>query len=339
MRRAPTPFVTRMTTAILCFTLLAGLAACDQGQTDVSDDVRRVTLGVSGEALDSLAYIAREEGLFEREGLDVELVEFESAQAALEAMLAGEVDAALCADAPIVTAVIEGKPFRVITTVGTHADDIKIVARSSAGITEPTDLRGKRVGTRQGTAVHFFLHVFLVKYALADTDVQLSYDTFENVTAALMSGQLDAAALRQPFVSQLKDALGDDFVLFEEEGLYEKTMNLCVLDGEGGLDTETKERLVRAFIAAEEAGVEDATGQLHSDVAEAMGVPEEDLCDCIIVHGSVGLRQSLVLGFEDQARWAISSGFVSAPEVLDMLSVVDTTVLDAVAPERVTVIR
>ncbi|MGB4582036.1 MAG: NrtA/SsuA/CpmA family ABC transporter substrate-binding protein [Coriobacteriia bacterium] len=338
MRQTRTTPPLRAVTALVCCTLLAGLVACDRGVT-VPDDTRSITLGVSGEALDSLAYIARDEGLFEQEGLEVGFVEFDSTQAALEAMLAGEVDAALCADTPIVTAAIEGKPFRVITTIGTHANDIKIVARASEGITEPSDLRGKRVGTRRGTAAHFFLHVFLVKYALADTDVQLSYDTFENVTAALISGQLDAVAVRQPFVSQLKQALGDDFVLFEEEGLYEKTMNLCVPDGEGEPDTETKERLVRAFIAAEEVGLDDSTGQIHSDVAEAMGVPEEDLCDCIIVPGSVGLRQSLVLGFEDQARWAIGSGFVSAPEVLDMLSVIDTTVLDTLAPERVTVIR
>lgn len=339
MRRAQTPFAVRMATGLLCCTLLGGLAACDESRSSAPEDMRQVTLGVSGEALDSLAYIARGEGLFEQEGLDVEFVEFESAQAALDALLADEVDTALCADTPIVTAAIEGQPVRIITTIGTHADDIKIVARASSGISEPADVRAKRLGTRQGTAAHFFLHVFLVKYALADTDVQLTYDTFENVTAALIAGELDAAALRQPFISQLEEALGDDFVLFEEEGLYEKTMNLCVLGDARGPDTETKERLVRALIAAEEAGVADATGQLHTQVAEAMDIPEEDLCDCIIVHGAVGLRQSLVLGFEDQARWAIESGLVGAPEVLDMLAVIDTTVLDAVAPERVTVIR
>lgn len=339
MRRTQIPLVAKATTVIMCCALLAGAAACDERRFAAPDDSRSVTLAVSGEALDSLAYIAREESLFEQEGLDVELVEFESAQAALDALLASEVDAALCADTPIVTAAIGGKPVRIVTTIGAHANDIKIVARSGAGIGEPADLRDKRVGTRQGTAAHFFLHVFLVKHALADTDVQLTYDTFENVTAALIAGELDAAAVRQPFISQLEEALGDEFVLFEEEGLYEKTMNLCVLDGGQGPDVETKKRLVRAFIAAEEAGVADVTGRLHTEVARVMGIPEDDLCDCIIVYGGVSLRQSLVLGFEDQARWAIDSGLVSAPEALDMLSVIDATALDAVDPERVTVIR
>lgn len=328
----------RAVAALVCCVLLGGLIGCDAG-AEPPEDVRSVTLGVSGEALDSLAYIARDEGLFEQEGLEVEFVEFDSAQAALEAMLAGDVDAALCADTPIVTAAMNGESLRVIATVGTHANDIKIVARASAGISTPADLRDKRVGTRQGTAAHFFLHVFLVKYALADDDVRLTFDTFENVTAALIAGELDAAALRQPFISQLQEALGDDFVLFEEEGLYAKTMNLCVLEGDGGPDGVTKQRLVRALIAAEEAGVADTTGRLHAEVASAMGIPETDLCDCIITSGSVGLRQSLVLGFEDQARWEIEAGLVEAPEKLDMLSVIDTSVLDEVAPERVTVIR
>lgn len=338
MGQARTTLPLRAVTALVCCVLLAALVACDAGVT-VPEDTRSITLGVSGEALDSLAYIARDEGLFTAEGLDVEFVEFDSAQAALEAMLAGEVDAALCADTPIVTATIKGEPLRVIATVGTHANDIKVVARASAGISTPADLRDKRVGTRQGTAAHFFLHVFLGKYALADDDVQLTFDTFENITAALIAGDLDAAAVRQPFISQLQEALGDDFVLFEEEGLYAKTMNLCVLEGAEGPDTETKQRLVRAFIAAEDAGVGDTTGRLHGEVAQAMGIPEAELCDCIIASGSVGLRQALVLGFEDQARWEIESGLVEAPGDLDMLSVIDTSVLDDVAPERVTVIR
>ncbi len=339
MRRPHGSLSAGVATILVCCALLAPLAGCGDGQATAPEDMRQVTLGVSGEALDSLAYIAAGEGFFEQEGLDVELVEFESAQTALEAMLAGDIGAALCADTPIVMAAVQGKPFRIITTIGTHANDIKIVARASAGITEPADLRGKRVGTRQGTAANFFLHTVLVKYALADSDVQFTYDTFENVTAALIAGEIDAAALRQPFISQLEDALGRDFVLFEEEGLYEKTMSLCVRSGQGKLDPEIEERLVRAFIAAEDASVTDDTGRLKTEVAEAMGVPAEDLCDCIIVHGSVGLRQSLLLGFEDQARWAIGSGHVSAPEVLDMLSIIDTTVLDAIAPDRVTVIR
>ena len=127
---------TRLLVMALCCLLAVPLAACEREPTEPTE-LRAVTLGVSRESLNALAYIARDEGLFEQSGLDVELVEFDSAQAALQAMLAGEVDAALCADTPIVTSAIKGEPFRIIATVATDSNDLKIVARKSAGISAP----------------------------------------------------------------------------------------------------------------------------------------------------------------------------------------------------------
>lgn len=328
----------RLLALALSCVLLLPLAAC-QEQPEPPADLRAVTLGVSKESLNALAYIARDEGLFEQAGLDVELVEFDSAQLAFAAMLAGDVDAALCADTPIVTAAIDGEPFKVVATVATDANDLKIVARRSAGITGPQDLRGKRVGTRQGTAAHFFLHVYITRYGMADEDLMVRYDSFESITAALIAGELDAVSLRQPFIAQLEDALGDDFVLLEEEGLYGKTMNLCVPSAGTGIDGETQQRFIRAFILAEEAGVADTSGRLVGEVAEDIGIAPDDICGCIITSGAVALRQSLVLNLEDQVRWAMDSGLATAATEPNMLAFIDTTPLDAVAPDRVTLIR
>lgn len=330
--------VTRLLVLGLCCALVFPLTACEKEPAE-PPEVRAVTLGVSRESLNSLAYIARDEGLFEQVGLDVELVEFDSAQMALQAMLTGEVDAALCADTPIVTSAINGEPFRIIATVATDSNDLKIVARKSAGITAPEDLLGKRIGTRQGTAAHFFLHVYVTRHGMADEDIAAVYDSFENVTAALIAGQVDAVSLRQPFIAQLEDALGDDFVLLEEEGLYGKTMNLCVPADGDGVDSDTQKRFIRAFILAEEVGVADASGRIVAQVADDIGVRADDICSCIITRGAVTLQQSLVLNLEDQVRWAMESGLATSASAPDMLEYIDTSPLDAVAPERVTLIR
>lgn len=336
MRRVRRGHGTRLLVIGLCCALTLALVACDSKPAEPAD-VRTVTLGVSREALNSLAYIARDEGLFEQVGLEVELVEFDSAQLALQAMLADEVDAALCADTPIVTSAINGESFRIIATVATDSNDLKIVARKSAGISAPEDLRGKRVGTRQGTAAHFFLHVYVTRYGMADEDLAVRFDSFENVTAAMIAGELDAVALRQPFVAELEGALGNDFVLLEEEGLYGKTMNLCVPTD--GIDSETQQRFIRAFILAEETGVSDTSGRIVGQVAEDIGVEADDICSCIITSGAVTLQQSLVLNLEDQVRWAMESELATATIAPDMLSYIYPAPLDAVDPDRVTLIR
>jgi NitT/TauT family transport system substrate-binding protein len=328
----------RLVAGVLVVLLLA-VTACD-GEKEAAKptDVLAVSLGVSKESMSALAYVARDEGIFEANGLDVEFTEYESAQLALNALLAGDVDAALCADTPIAIEAVECCPVRIVCTVATDANDLKVVARRDVGIVTPDDLRGKRVGTRSGTAAHFFLHGFLIKHGMSDADVDMRFGSFEDVTAALIAGELDAVALRQPFIAELQSALGDRFLLFEEEGLYEKTMNLCVRPGDSPA-AEVKRRLVSSLIDAEKRAVGDTSGHMREEVAAAIDVTEGDLCSCLFSAGAVTLRQSLILTLEDQARWAVQSGVAQSGEMPDFLEMLDTQTLESIDAERVTVIR
>jgi len=321
--------------AIVAFLVLPG---CGPAEQEPPADMLPVTLGVSQESLSALAYIARDHGIFEANGLDVEFIEYPSSQLAHESLVAGQVEAALCADTPIVIGALQGHPVRIIATASTDANDIKLVARSDAGIETPRDLEGKRVGTQRGTAAHFFLHSFLIKNGMSEADVDVRFDSFAAITEDLISGDLDAVSLRQPFIGQLHEALGERYVLFEEHGLYGKTMNLCVAQ-DGTLDPEVKARLVRSFIDAEQQAVSVDIDQTNAEVASALRIAPDELCDCMFVEGAVGLRQSLILTLEDQARWVRDSGLVEAPTEFDSLAMLDPSPLDAVDSDRVTILR
>lgn len=324
--------------AVLALLALLAVPGCAPVDPEPPADTLPVTLGVSRESLSALAYIARDHGLFEANGLDVEFIEYPSSQIAHESLVAGEVDAALCADTPIVIGALEGHPVKIIATASTDANDIKIVARSDAGIETPRDLAGKRVGTQKGTAAHFFLHSFLIKTGISDDEVDVRFDSFAALTEALIAGDLDAVSVRQPFIGQLHDALGERYVLFEEHGLYGKTMNLCVAHDDQ-LDPEVKERLVRSFIAAEQQAISVDIDQTNAEVASALRIAPSELCDCMFVEGAVGLRQSLILTLEDQARWVRDSGLVEMPVEFDSLDMLDPGPLDAVESDRVTILR
>ena len=329
-----------MVRSCVCVALavLVLLPGCGDAGPEPPDDTRSVTLGVSKESLSGLAYIARNHGIFERNGLDVEFVEYPSSQIAYESLVAHEVEAALCADTPLVIGTLSGDRIEVIATASTDANDIKVVARADAGITQPGDLEGKRIGTQRGTAAHFFLHSFLIKNGMSETDVDVRFDSFAAITEALLSGDLDAVSLRQPFIGQLRVALGDQFVLFEEHGLYGKTMNLCV-SPDDDLDPEVKRRLIMSFIAAEGQALSVSVEQTNAEVAAALGIAPSEMCDCMFAEGAVGLRQSLVLTLEDQARWAIGSGIVAEPLLFESLAMIDPVPMDAVDPDRVNILR
>jgi NitT/TauT family transport system substrate-binding protein len=324
---------------VACVCLLGPLvASCSGPDHTPAAEAPHVRLGLSRENLSALAYVADEEGIFSDHGLDVELVEYSSSQIAYEAVVTGEVDAALCADTPIVLGALEGDLVTIIATVATDSNDIRVVARADAGISRPEDLEGKRIGTRQGTAAHFFLHNFLIVNGMSEGDVEVAFGSFEAVAHEVAAGQLDAAALRQPFISQLEEALGDEFVLFEQHGLYGKTMNLCVAP-DTALADDTRAQLVRSFVDTERWLLTDTSTRAAEHVAASLDIDTDDLCDCMFSEGAVSLSQALVMTLEDQSRWAIGSGIVADPTPFDALTLIDTQYLDAVDPDRVSVIR
>lgn len=335
----PRRLYARVMVAALCCVLLASLSSCSDAESSTPTDTRSVTLGVSKEALSALAYVARDNEIFEQYGLDVEIVEYPSSQAVVDALVTGEIDAALSADTQIVFAAMDGQPVRIIGTIGSDSNPFQIVGRSDVGIANPGDLRGKRIGTGMGTASSFFLHVFLVKHGIADSDVDIRYGTIEEEAASLLAGDLDAMSIREPITSQLREALDDRFVVFEDDGLLVKSMNLCVSSGADAPVQEVQRRLLQAFIAAEAYGVADITGTVERQVADAIGIETEDLHSYVISEGAVRLDQSLLLSLEDQARWATATGLTSGDAPLDTLGIVDTRPMMAVAPDRVSVIE
>ena len=269
--------VVRAVLACACL-LVPSITSCSAPDDAPLAEPACVRLGLSRENLSALAYVADDEDVFGEHGLDVDLVEYSSSQIAHEALVAGEVDAALCADTPIVLGALSGDPVTIIATIATDSNDIRIVARADAGISRPEDLVGKRIGTRRGTAAHFFLHSFLIMNGMSDPDVEVSFGSFEAVTEAVSTGRLDAAALRQPFISQLEEALGDEFVLFEQHGLYGKTMNLCVGNATP-LSDDVQVRLIRSFISTEQRMLADSSTRPAEYVASSLDIDIDDLCD------------------------------------------------------------
>jgi NitT/TauT family transport system substrate-binding protein len=290
-------------------------------------------MAVSEEYLSALALLAEERETFASHGLDVTVTRYSSSQLALEALRDGQVDVATCADTPIVLAALEGDSPRIIATIGSSANDIKVVARADQGIVSPEDLRGARIGTRRRTAADFFLHTFLGKHGMLEQDVEVVHGSFDESADALVEGTLAAATLRPPQLGDVQQRLGDGAVTFEEPGLYVKTMNLVISDS---VSIDTCIGLLASLIAVEpEAGshlCEDAADEL----AAILDTDAESVCDSLRSNEyKVRLDQSLLLTLEDAARWGAGPN----TDLPDFLSQLCLDPLDEIGPGRVSVIR
>jgi NitT/TauT family transport system substrate-binding protein len=90
-------------------------------------------------------YLAKEKGIFEKYGLDVELINFGgSTDALLEAIATGKADGGIGMALRWLKALEQG--FDVKITAGTHGGCTRLVALKTAGIEKLSDLKGKVIG-------------------------------------------------------------------------------------------------------------------------------------------------------------------------------------------------
>jgi len=149
-------------------------------------------------------WMAKETGGFAKEGLDVEMISM-SSTLALPALIANEVDVIQISAVPLINASLRG--FDVVFVAGMLNTMIwDLYAR--AEIKSAEQLKGKIVGTeRPGSPVAYGTLVALRKLGLTAKDVQLRIlGGSEQITAALLTGQIVAGAAAPPVRFQLDRA-------------------------------------------------------------------------------------------------------------------------------------
>ena len=327
--------------AVVVIALGIGIWSIQKRAPKYTGPVEPVTIAFAKTPLAALVAIADAQGYFADQGLNVTTKEFKGGkQALVDGLLAGEADLATVADVPIAANSFTRENFKVLATIGSSDNELRIVARRDRAIAQPWDLRGKHLAAKQFSSTHFFLHLFLLGQGLTTDDITL---TFEKNGSALVSqlesGEIDAFSHREPFIGEAKNLLGENAIVFEEPGLYLETFNLVAANDFIENNTAAVERFIMALIKAE-TFTKEHKDQAIRIVADKIGSTESAIRalwpDIVL---SVYLNQVLLLSFEDEARWMISNNFTDKTEVPNYLNYVYTDALEAVKPNAMTIIK
>lgn len=299
----------------------------------------KVTLGLARESLAALAMIAHARGFFAHAGVDVQVKEYKSGQLAMAAFLAGETDVATTADIPIVFESLQRQDFSIIATIGSSDNEPRVIARKDRGINNASDLRGKRIATQKASAVHFFLHMFLLQNGMSTDDIELSFMKADELVQALADGRVDAFSMREPYISQALKAIGDNAVVFAKPGLYRKTFNVVAAHHVFKSRPNVAPRVVQALVMAEGFAI-NYPQEAIAIVAKGLGsTPEEIAAIWPDSNLKVSLDQSLLIGLEDEARWIIGNKLANVGHAPSYLELVHLDALKAVDPILVSVIH
>ncbi len=322
--------------ALAALALLLALAASGCAPSRPQASIRLGHAATLGVALD---VIAKELGYFEREGLDVTLVQVPSGNVAVNGVLSGELDVAVATIYPIVLESFSGDALRVFGSVSVSRNNNVIVARSDRGISSIADLAGRKVGTLGGGNPEFVLGLMLLEGGVPSEQVDIVKGELGDMLDRFAAGELDAFACFGVWVDRAEAAQPGRTVVFMDEDIVRTTSALAARKDDLERDGRTYERLLRALVRAEDYLRKNPVEAFDLSV-EALGIDAGQNRPLWYpdVYG-VRLDQSLIRDMENMARWQIDSGSAGATSMPDVLSLFDFRPLERIDPRRVTVIH
>lgn len=134
-------------------------------------------------------------------------------------------DIAMNADTQLLRYSVDRPDLRMLFTA--TRGHYEILARRSAGISRPADLRGKRIGTFPRTSSEYFLMTELAAYGVPVDEVEIVPLVPEMAVAdALVDGEVDAITIWEPAMQFAKESIGDDAVRLVRPGAYFLRLNV-----------------------------------------------------------------------------------------------------------------
>jgi NitT/TauT family transport system substrate-binding protein len=300
--------------------------------------IEKIVIGTEAVAQSSPIWIAEGKGFFLKEGLDVEIREFESGRTALRTMLNDEgIDIVTAAQTPVVSNSFKRNDYAIVGNIFYSENDVKILARRDKGIKFPVDLKGKTVGITVGSSGHFFLSLFLSLERIAMSDVTTIDLEATHLAQALVEGQVDAIATWEPHIYKAAKALGEKSLILPSGGIYREDYYLVARKDFIKNRTEALKRFLRAIKKGEEF--------IQKNRKEAIAMITQRLkMDKEILMATWGyfsfqlfLDQSILLSLEDNARWAISNKHTDSSKMPNYLDYICTDALKAIDPSAVMV--
>lgn len=195
------------------------------------------------------AYIAQEEGLFKKHGLEVEMIHIASSSRGIQAILAGEIAFSYMDGLNAAQANLKGAGLAYVAGA-TNRMVFSLMSRPE--IKRVGDLKGKKIGiTRVGSSTHTAALYALNQAGLKPSDYQiLPLVEVPNILTALMAGQVDAGVVSPPTNSRARKAGFNELMNLAKEGPEYVSVGLGTSRAYIKGNEETVRRVVRAYAEA-----------------------------------------------------------------------------------------
>ncbi|MER6257598.1 ABC transporter substrate-binding protein [Streptomyces sp. NPDC001584] len=195
---------TLLLTAAIALTASA-TTACGGGADAAGGSAGRTTVRIAYQAIPNADLVVKNQKLLERAlpEVDVKWVKFESGGDVNTAVIAGAVDLGLAGSSPVTKGLSAplNIPYKVVWIHDLIGDNEALVAKP--GIGSVKDLVGKKVATPFGSTAHYSLLAALTAAGVEPSAVQTIDLQPQDALAAWKRGDIDAAYVWTPALSEL----------------------------------------------------------------------------------------------------------------------------------------
>lgn len=210
--------------------LLLTSVACgtNQAAAERPNDAPEATtlrLGYFPNLTHAQAIVGLSRGTFTEElgtGVRLDTKVFNAGPSAIEALFAGEIDATYIGPNPAINGYVrsEGKALRIIA--GAASGGAMFVVRPESGISNPSDLAGKKIGSPQlGNTQDVALRSYLLDHGLASREsggnVTVVPAANPDILTLFRKGEIDGAWVPEPWATRLVQEAGGKVFLDERQ--------------------------------------------------------------------------------------------------------------------------
>ena len=207
----------------------------------------KMTIATGVDPVFSAYYVAQQEGLFKKHGLDVRINTGPSGSAMVSFLVNGQIESAFGSeiagvsnhnlDPNVVVVAQATRLVRWIAVVGRNIDNLD-------------QLKGKKVGVARGSGAEVFWLAMIEKLKLNPADYTVVNVEAPEMVAALERGNIDAYAVWEPWVTRGLAAVKNTKVLKDQEGILEQGVYIYMNLGWIRKNPAHAESFMRALVEA-----------------------------------------------------------------------------------------
>lgn len=220
-----------------------------------------------------------DEGIFEKHGLEIEVVPAQGGAQAIPALLSGDIQFAIGQPFGPIRAGLQDLGVKVIGNFSSSLAEGKdvngVVALADSGIESPKDLEGKKVSVNSlGAAGDLTIKAAVEADGGDSSKVEFVEVAFPDVEAQLEAGNIDAGWVPEPFLSKIT-ATGN-MVVYPYQAVLPGLTVLTTITTDALIESDPE--LVEDYAAASAEALEFTQNNeeaARAAVVKHLGIPEE----------------------------------------------------------------